>query len=214
MGGLIYFAKLGAYFKWGDLFGHVSINSIIIRSRFNHVSINSILNLWGYEWRCSMSSRLLLCVIITAVFLVLFNKSKRNLWFFSFLVLPGTACHELCHYVSGALLNGQPDRFSVIPRRDGNKIRLGEVYFLNLRWYNVFFIGMAPLVMLLGVYAILVYLQSAPFGYIFLVLLYLVANLAYGSVPSGTDFKLASRSPVGWLLLGAGLMYFGRQLFS
>jgi len=78
----------------------------------------------------------------------LLNQARRSFWLVSLLALPGTFCHELCHWLVGTALNGQPLRFTVLPRREGRGYVLGSVALGNLRWYNAFFIGLAPLLLL------------------------------------------------------------------
>jgi hypothetical protein len=150
-----------------------------------------------------------LCLGLLAALLWLFQKAKGFFWVFSVLVLPGTICHELCHYLSGLVLNGKPVSFTVLPRRSESSVQLGAVVLSNLRWYNAFFIGMAPLALLLGAYALFAWTlgRGLAFGYPLVLLIFLVANLAYGAIPSWQDLRMAARSPVGWLLLAAGLGY-------
>ena len=150
-----------------------------------------------------------LCLGLLAAVLWLFQKAKRLFWAFSLLVLPGTFCHETCHYLSGLVLNGRPVSFSVWPRREENQILLGTVMMANLTWYNAFFIGMAPLALLPGAWGLFRWIlgQRLPAGLALVLLIFLVANLAYGSVPSGQDFRIAARSPVGWGLLALALAW-------
>ncbi len=154
------------------------------------------------------------CLGLLAAILWLFQKAKSRLWAFSLLVLPGTCCHEACHYLSGLLLNGRPVAFSVYPRREGSRIQLGAVHLANLRWYNAFFIGLAPLALLPGAWALFRWIQGHrfPFGLPLVLLVFLVANLAYGSIPSGPDLRIAARSPVGWALLALALVHGWQQL--
>jgi len=149
-----------------------------------------------------------LCLGLLAAILWLFQKAKRLFWAFSLLVWPGTFCHELSHDLTGLILNGRPVAFSVYPRREENRIRLGAVMMANLRWYNAFFIGMAPLALLLGAWLLFHWIlgQGFPLGLTLVLLIFLVANLAYGSIPSGQDCRIAAGSPVGWGLLALGLM--------
>lgn len=150
-----------------------------------------------------------LCLGLLAAVLWLFQKAKRLFWAFSLLVLPGTFCHEVCHYATALVLNGRPVAFSVFPRREPDRIRLGAVMFANLRWYNAFFIGLAPLALLAGAWALLRWIlaQRLPFGLPLVLLVLLVANLAYGALPSRQDVRVAAGSPVGWVLLGLGLAW-------
>lgn len=139
----------------------------------------------------------------------LMHQARRSFWLVSLLALPGTFCHEVCHWVVGQVMNGQPVRFSVIPRREGRGYVLGSVHFANLRWYNAFFIGMAPLLMLPLAYGLFLWrLGARPvLGWPEAAMVYLLANLVFGSVPSWQDVRIAARSPIGWLLLAAGLAW-------
>lgn len=146
----------------------------------------------------------------TAAALWLLNQAKRSFWLFSLLVLPGTLCHELCHWTLGHLLNGRPVRFTVVPRREGRGWVLGAVALSNLRWYNAFFIGLAPLALLPAAYGLLLWrLNGHPhLGWSEAAMVFLLANLVFGAIPSGQDLRIAARSPIGWLLL-AGVLAWG-----
>jgi hypothetical protein len=145
----------------------------------------------------------------TVAMLWAMNQAKRFFWLFSLLVFPGTLCHELCHWLVGTLLRGRPVRFTVVPRREGRGWALGSVAFGNLRWYNAFLIGMAPLLLLLAAYGLFLWrlgahpvLSWSEAGVVFL-----LANLLFGAVPSWQDLRIAARSPIGWLLLAGVLAY-------
>jgi len=116
--------------------------------------------------------------------------------------------------VIGKLLHGRPIHFTVIPRREGRGFVLGSVAFGNLRWYNAFFIGMAPLALLPLAYGIFLWrLGGNPdLSWPETAVMYLLANLLFGSVPSWQDLRTAAKSPVGWLLL-AGILVWGSMRF-
>ena len=145
----------------------------------------------------------------TAAMLWVMNQAKRSFWLFSLLVFPGTLCHELCHWMVGKLLNGHPVHFTVFPRRVGNGFVLGFVTFSNLRWYNAFFIGLAPLLLLVAAYGVFLgRLSGHPaFGWKEAGVVFALANLLFGATPSWQDLRMAARSPIGWLLLSAALGY-------
>jgi len=137
----------------------------------------------------------------------LFRRARGSFWGLTLLVFPGTCAHELCHLLVGWLSLGRPVRFSLLPKRRKNAYELGSVAFANLRWYNAFFIGMAPLLLLAGAWGLASWRARGGLGlgWANLVWLYLVANLLESAVPSGQDFRIAARSPIGWLLLAAAL---------
>ena len=143
------------------------------------------------------------------VAMAFFHWARRMFWVFSLLVLPGTFAHETAHWVLGMLLNGRPARFTLMPRREGRGWVMGSVTFSHPRWYNVFFIGMAPLLLLPLAYWLMLWrIGLTPvFRWQEALAVYLIANLVYAALPSWTDVKVASRSPVGWLLLAGGLAW-------
>ena len=149
-----------------------------------------------------------------AAMLWLLNQARRSFWLVSLLALPGTFCHELCHWLVGTLLNGQPLRFTVLPRREGRGYVLGSVALGNLRWYNAFFIGLAPLLLLPLAYGLFLWrLGERPqFGWPEAGMVFLLANLLFAALPSWQDLRIAARSPIGWLLLVGGLAWGGRKL--
>jgi hypothetical protein len=134
---------------------------------------------------------------------------RRVFWVFSLVVLPGTFVHEALHFLFGILLNGGPVSFNLMPRREGTGWAMGSVTFNHLRWYNCFFIGMAPLLMLpAAYYAVLWRLRGAPVvGWREALAVYLIANLVYAAIPSWQDVRMSARSPIGWLLLAGGLAW-------
>lgn len=137
------------------------------------------------------------------------HQARRSFWLLSLLALPGTLAHELCHWLVGALLNGQPVRFTVLPKREGRGYVLGSVAFAHLRWYNAFFVGLAPLLLLPLAYGLFRWRLAAQpaFSWPEALLAFLFANLLYGAMPSWQDLRIAARSPVGWLLLVLGLAW-------
>ena len=167
-------------------------------------------------WRLGGDSRNLALGYLAAMagMLWLLNQARRSFWLVSLLALPGTFCHELCHWLVGTALNGQPLRFTVLPRREGHGYVLGSVALGNLRWYNAFFIGLAPLLLLPLAYGLFLWrLGTQPsFGWPEAGMVFLLANLVFAALPSWQDLRIAARSPIGWLLLVGGLAWGGRKL--
>jgi hypothetical protein len=151
----------------------------------------------------------------TAALLWVMSKARRSLWLCALLALPGTICHEACHWLVGKVLHGRPQGFTVIPRREGRGFVLGAVALGNLRWYNAFFIGLAPLALLPLAYLIFLWTlgDNPSFGWFQALVMYFLASLIFGALPSGPDLRIAARSPIGWLLLG-GLLVWGWMRFT
>jgi hypothetical protein len=139
----------------------------------------------------------------------LLRWTRRFFWVFSILVLPGTLAHELCHLALGLLLNGKPAGFNLVPRREEKGWEMGSVSFSHLTWYNAFFIGMAPLLLLPAAYGLARWrLAGQPlFSWREGLMIYFIANLAYAALPSWQDLRVSARSPIGWLLLAAGVVW-------
>ncbi len=128
-------------------------------------------------------------------------------------LLPGTVVHEFLHWLVGALLNGRPVSLSLWPRRAANgQWVLGSVGFLNVRWYNAVFIGLAPL---LAVGVVLLLAPVPPVsGWRLQVSdwqrwLFATPVLAM-CLPSSTDLRLALRS---WPLLLALVAVLGLRYY-
>ena len=149
----------------------------------------------------------------TAAVLWVLNRARGSFWLLSLLALPGTCCHELAHWLVGLVLGARPARLTLWPRRVAGGVVLGSVTFRNLRWYNAFFVGVAPLALLPAAWGLfLLRLGAGPrldwreAGVVFL-----LGNLVFAALPSWQDLRIAARSPVGWLLLAAGAAWLGMR---
>lgn len=116
---------------------------------------------------------------------------------FAALTLPGTLMHELLHCAAGILSLARPHSITLWPEQlpDG-QYRLGAAYFLNVRWWNAAFVGLAPLAALplaAGVAALRVD-SARPLGTSDVVLWILLAQLIDAAWPSRTDWQLSLRS--------------------
>jgi len=135
-------------------------------------------------------------IAIAAIVGKMQESSKRSVlaaWVFYFI---GTLMHELSHFVMSFLTYGKPFWFSVIPSssidKNGKKlITLGHVKSSNVKWWNVFFISLSPLLLLPFSY----YVYENFFNYfdesLWSIILYvfLIVSLLSSSVPSDTDLK-------------------------
>jgi len=142
---------------------------------------------------------------------LLLNRVMASVSIRVFLFLPGTLVHEGLHWIAAFLLNGQPQSFSVWPKRkeDGHWT-LGTVTVLNITWYNGIFIGLAPCL------SFLILLMLAP-SYSDWQLTerdwwywLCTAPILILCLPSWQDLKVALRSllPIIYLLFAAVLTYF------
>lgn len=132
---------------------------------------------------------------------------RRHMFIFSLAALPGTLLHELLHFIAGLASLGRPTGFSVIPRRVAHGYILGSVRFAQVRWYNAWCIGLAPLLLLPMALFLLVWRVQGLHGFSPAELLwtYLLATLIYASLPSWPDIKIAASS--FWLLAFIAAVY-------
>ena len=144
--------------------------------------------------------------VVMACVLVLYFL-RNHIVLFSVAAFPGTLLHEFLHFIAGLMTFGRPTGFSVIPRRVARGYALGSVRFTRVRWYNAWFIGLAPLLLLPLALFLLVWRVQGLHGFVVVELLwaYLLATLIYASLPSWPDIKIAASS--FWLLLFAAAVY-------
>ena len=139
-------------------------------------------------------------VIATASLLLYLRRMPR---FFSVISLPGTIGHELLHWLVGTLALARPVKVSLIPKfhRDGSAT-LGYVMFSNIRWYNAFWVGFAPLLALPAAIW-LVYWRSTQIPPLFLQELawsYIAASLVVSCLPSKADVSIVLSKPAGLII--------------
>ncbi len=135
---------------------------------------------------------------------LLFTALARRFPFFILLLLAGTICHELMHWLVGLLTGGRPASLSIIPRRTDKGWQLGSVRLNNVRWFNAAPAALAPLALLALPYAV-AHWRVHPGWHWQLIDLALACALApqwLAFWPSRADWKLAWRSWPALLLLG------------
>lgn len=128
---------------------------------------------------------------------------------FALISWPGTTCHELAHAAIGFLLNAKPRSFSLLPKNLGDgRWELGHVGFINLRWYNAPWTGLAP--MLLAPLAVLLTTDWAYPAWAAGDLVGSMWRLAFcvvmlqASCPSSTDLRIAAP---GLAVMSAAAIY-------
>lgn len=134
---------------------------------------------------------------------LLFMALARRYPFFILLLLAGTICHELMHWIVGLVSGGRPASLSIIPRRTGSGWQLGLVRLTNVRWFNAAPAALAPLALLALPYAVARWRthSGSTFQAIDLALACVLAPQWLACWPSRADWKLAWRSWPAALLL-------------
>ena len=150
---------------------------------------------------------------VTMILALLLLSRRLSLVYFV-TTFPVTLAHELMHLLLGFVTHGRPCGFRVWPRRAANGYVLGSVSCRNVRWYNGLFIALAPMLLLPCAMGLLIWrLHAAPeINVGEAAWAYAVACLAYASLPSWQDMRVALAS--SWLPLAtiaiAALLVSGR----
>lgn len=122
---------------------------------------------------------------------------------FWILAWPGTAVHELCHWIVGLVTLGQPDQINIMPTppKDGEQV-LGSVTFNNIGWWNALPIGIAPL---MAFPLALMIANATTFDWTWgsALMVWILASVVSQCWPSSTDWRIAFKHPVGVMLYGA-----------
>ena len=147
------------------------------------------------------------------VFWLLSRLCRRMTRLSILFALPGTVLHEAAHWCVGLLLGAQPRQWTVIPQIQQQHIRLGQVSFARLRWWNALPVGLAPLMLLpIGVWLVLSAGQGALLHPLTISRGYLALQCCAGCCPSRTDLAHAGRSALAYALFGAGIWCLARLL--
>lgn len=140
----------------------------------------------------------------TVVYAALIGKLKEysrvNIFLAWSVKFIGTFFHEMAHFLVSLVLVGKPVWFSIIPSssiENGKKYyTLGYVTSNNVRWWNVFFISMAPFLLM----PLSFWIYGHFFEYFernlatYFLYIYVVVSLVFSSIPSGVDFKNLSNN--------------------
>ena len=126
-----------------------------------------------------------------ALMLLLIRLSRHaGMWIYALVALPGTALHELSHYLVALCLGGSPSFPSLLPTRTDAGWKLGHVQF-RAGHVRAMFVGLAPLLLApLAWWWAITFLAPAAWP-IYALHAWIVAALVQAFWPSKTDWKLA-----------------------
>jgi hypothetical protein len=146
-------------------------------------------------------------LVVAFLSCILLGRVKSGPLFF-LVAFPGVVLHEIAHYVIALLLRGAPEPISLMPKKDpdGTWV-LGSVTFYP-SWWNAGFVALAPMYVLPAIGWGLFHSVQGDSLTDILLGGYLIACIAWGSRPSGADWKIAFSRPIGTLVLLIGLGFF------
>lgn len=145
--------------------------------------------------------------LVMAWFFVM-RFAQRSIWQMAIINLPGTAAHELAHFLVGALLLAKPQSFSLIPHRQEGGWQLGSVKFTGLNILTAAPVAYAPL-LLAGIAWLMFNGWAVPAFHAarylsWVISGYAIASALYSCWPSSTDVKLGGLSIILWVILSYG----------
>ena len=118
-----------------------------------------------------------------------FKKDSTVVLVVSFVFLPGTFIHELCHAMAVTFLGSRVTAFSIWPRIEGDSIKMGYAEVEVLDMFRNSLIGVAPLVIGTGI----LYLLASSFQNVDLIFkiiyLYLIFQISNSMFLSPADVK-------------------------
>lgn len=137
-------------------------------------------------------------VLFTAVLVIaLLDQLKHRFAVFALLAFPSTLAHESMHFLVAFILGGKPSTMHLWPSRHGNNYALGHVVIKNSTRFNMSPIALAPILLIPLAWHLLSYVPTKPSWWQVLVWGVIIGSLLYGSLPSGTDWRLAFKAPIG-----------------
>lgn len=83
---------------------------------------------------------------LQGLLLLLVRKPDVVLYLYSLIFLPGVALHETSHWAAAKILGVPTLAFSILPRRQGSRVRFGYVETQGTDPIRAALIGLAPLV--------------------------------------------------------------------
>jgi hypothetical protein len=136
-----------------------------------------------------------------------FKSKEASVYFVSFIFLPGTFIHEMCHVMATVLLGGRVGAINLWPKIEGNHIKMGTAEVEVLDVFRNSIIGTAPLVF--GS-LILIYISSNFFNqelWVQVIFAYLIFQISNSMFLSDVDLAEAK---ILFLLIPAilSLVYF------
>jgi hypothetical protein len=142
------------------------------------------------------------------------TKSKRiTVFLLAFLFFPGTLIHELSHYIAAKVLFVRTYGMELIPKLDGENLKLGSVSLEKPDFLRHLLIGMAPF--LIGTTILLSILYCAVdkqlFNNTFFIVIigYLVFEIGNTMFSSKKDMEGAIELLLILIILGGGLYISG-----
>ena len=129
-------------------------------------------------------------VAVLAVPVIQRLVARLGLWPYALLALPGTAAHELAHWLVAAVTGARPRLPTLWPRRGPRGWQLGAVAF-EPAWWRTMPIALAPLALLPASLAWLVAFVAQADGASFAAHAWIAGTLLGAARPSRADLRLA-----------------------
>ncbi|AEA65727.1 hypothetical protein KDW40_19205 [Burkholderia cenocepacia] len=150
-----------------------------------------------------------LSLAVVAAWWIMMRWLRSTGYGIAVIALPGTALHELAHFLAGFFLRARPVSLSLFPRREGGTWVLGSVGFERLTLFNACFVAFAPLALVIAAWWIfMAWVQPALLSGEYLswfVGTYVCACALFSCLPSWTDIRVGAASALFYGIGGAVL---------
>jgi hypothetical protein len=145
-----------------------------------------------------MSTSLL--IVLALAMLIYMQTYSKTFWIMAW---PGTAMHEILHWIVGWATLARPTSISLFPKIDGDRAILGSVWFENIGWWNAVPVALAPL---LGIPLCIMFVGAMPpidLSTTGAFTAWVAASVLSQSFPSREDWQVAFSQPVGIAMYAA-----------
>lgn len=147
-----------------------------------------------------------LVLVVSFIISQYLAQTASSLMLYAVVTLPGTFLHELAHYLTAAVMDGNPGNFNLIP----NSNALGSITFAPNAW-NAASVALAPL--LLAPLTVFFAALGAKLKDVTSTLLstYFSSCAWMACTPSPQDFSIALSTPTSWPI---ALVFLGLTTFA
>jgi len=148
--------------------------------------------------------------LLSRLFQHIFKKTAITINLLSFLFLPGIILHELSHFLIASILFVPTGEIEFFPEVHGNQVKMGSVAIALTDPFRRFLIGVAPVIIGIGImFAASSYISASLFSIQNLLLFYVIFQISNTMFSSSKDMEGALGLTVGITLIGIVLQLFG-----
>ena len=167
---------------------------------------------------------------LSLLFHKIFKSQRISVWLIAIIFLPGTIIHEFSHAIMAKFLFVHVGKMELVPRLNGESLKLGSVEVGKTDLIRNFFIGIAPFVTGLSLLLLILYISFSKnivglnlMTGVVLYFIFVISNTMYSSkkdMEGAVEFFLLLVAPVlvlyflGVRIPGLNLSFFTSPMFE